>query len=1073
MKNIFLTIAFLFTIIVDAQQSQHKDPCGTDAIMKNLIANFPETRLRINEFEKRIQHHRNENNKIALTPAPNSITIPVVVYIVHDGTSVTNISDNQVNDQITALNNYFHDTGVRFCIATKLNSATIPTVNTTDVQTTSGIIHVNNPTLSNHFSNSPQALVNTADPSVVKDRYLRIWVVKSIDGSGSGILGYSMFPNTSSVFDGVVMRYDVFGNANNNMLTNYNLGKVLVHEIGHYLGLYHTFEGACSTPNSDCSLDGDYVCDTPSVASPNFDCTIGTDSCVDSNNSLDDISNYMDYGNNICQTHFTAGQIERMYTVLTLNRSQLFSHDNIIFTGTCGYTSLLSATITCSDFSPCTNPSSSVAFSALNAQSYQWDFGDPFSSISNPNTATTQNASHFYSSSANSPYTVTLTVHDSNGNTSISSELIYVTDCTPITGSNAFWYIDSSYGINFSSGKPIFDNNFPSNNYANLSCNSQCDANGNLLFYTNKFKVWNNQNIQINASDLMLNSSFNNSNQVLVIPEPPLSGNNISKYFILTQQGANEATSDIGFRKSTINIAGTNTTMGQIAQPITLPSSYGFNTNADGSLLGAYCITAVQKCNSNDYWIITVLLKGTLPYFVVFSLTNSGLAYNSERKITDQFGAYGSILKMSSNGNKLYFGYTFTGNIYDFNKAEGIISSNYSSISIPDTGISGSTQIEDAIFSPDSNLLYVTSYFSKNIYQFNINSINVQNSRREVASTLENNWILSLGPDKKIYIGTTVDGSNTQKLSVIHFPNRISTTISPNDCGFSNKGPKPAFVNYSVGPGLPNCIYAKSDTAYFTANDANVICKYIVDCNSYKFFPNICGTSFIWTFTNTTTGISVTATDTDPIYTFSQNGSYIVTLKDNNNVLLGTSSPIIISNLNTINIVGSQNACLTQQNKNITNNSAVLQNGDSIVWSVASGSGTITGPNNQSSVNVNWMSLPGSIVATIINNSGCTTSANITITSLCSLGNDIYTEDNITITPNPSSGRFIINTSLNYDKVQIRVYDAIGKCILQKNDIDLSKENAIDLSNNRSGIYFISIYNSNLDYSKKIIKKEN
>jgi len=74
-----------------------------------------------------------------------------------------------------------------------------------------------------------------------------------------------------------------------------------------------------------------------------------------------------------------------------------------------------------------------------------------------------------------------------------------------------------------------------------------------------------------------------------------LAGNNISNYFIFTQQGTSEATSDIGFRKSMVNISGTNATMGQIAQPITLPSSYGFNTNSDGSLLGAYCITAVQK----------------------------------------------------------------------------------------------------------------------------------------------------------------------------------------------------------------------------------------------------------------------------------------------------------------------------------------------------------------------------------------------------------------------------------------------------------------------------------------------
>jgi len=127
----------------------------------------------------------------------------------------------------------------------------------------------------------------------------------------------------------------------------------------------------------------------------------------------------------------------------------------------------------------------------------------------------------------------------------------------------------------------------------------------------------------------------------------------------------------------------------------------------------------------------------------------------------------------------------FTGNIYDFNKADGIVSSNYSSISIPNTGTPGSTQILDALFSPDSNLLYVSSQFGGKIYQFNINSINIQNTIKEIASTLDDNWYMSLGPDNKIYVGMRNNNSPI-KLSVIHFPNKISTIQSPNACGFSN-----------------------------------------------------------------------------------------------------------------------------------------------------------------------------------------------------------------------------------------------------------------------------------------------
>lgn len=78
------------------------------------------------------------------------ITIPVIVYVVHDGTSTTNISDTQVQSQISALNNYFNPYAMKFCLATKtVTSSSVP-MPSGAVQTTPGIIHVSNSTLSNH-----------------------------------------------------------------------------------------------------------------------------------------------------------------------------------------------------------------------------------------------------------------------------------------------------------------------------------------------------------------------------------------------------------------------------------------------------------------------------------------------------------------------------------------------------------------------------------------------------------------------------------------------------------------------------------------------------------------------------------------------------------------------------------------------------------------------------------------------------------------------------------------------------------------------------------------------------------
>lgn len=1079
MKKLLYSLLVLVNVLCYSQ-SGIQSPCATDVLLNNLIDNSPEARTKLEFFEENLRNTTTEfANKSGLSiPPAGSITIPVVVYIVHDGTALTNISDVQVNSQLTALNEYFLNTGIKFCLATKVNGTTaLPTVNTSDVQNTAGIIHVNNATLSNHFSNAQQALVNTASPQITKERYLRIWVVKSIDGTNSGTLGYSMFPHVSPIFDGIVMRYDVFGNANPNMLANYNLGKILVHEVGHYLALYHTFEGGCSNSVGDCLYDGDRICDTPQVAAPNFNCVVGTNSCLESPAILDDLTNYMDYGNNNCQNHFTNGQIERMLMVLNANRNVLYSTENIIYTGTCGSANLISATITVNDYSPCASTTTPTSFSAPPSATYSWNFGDPFATVSNPNTANTQVASHIYTSAANSPYTITLTVTNANGDTLTSTEQIYVANCAPINNSNSYWYVDRSSGLDFATGRAVFDPNFPSNNTANLSCNSQCDTNGNLLFYTNNFKVWNRQHVQINPTDLMLSSNSNSSYQTLIVPKPPVTGNVISEYYIFVQQPFNSNVSDIGFYYNVVNVNGTTATMGAMHQPITLPVSYGFDLAPNGALIGSKSITAVKKCNNYDYWIMAILKKGTDLYFVVFSLTSSGLAYNSERLIVNGSSGFinDSVIEIAPNGNKIFLSHGYNSvipsRIYDFNKAEGIVDSGYSSISLPQSA-GNYGQIQGSSFSADSNLLYISNYYNKTIYQYNINALQINNTSKAVASVTIGPWGMQLGPDNKLYIAMANGTNNYKKLSVIHNPNIIATTDNPNACNFTLNGPVATNFVSRVGPSLPNIIDANQQAAYFEPNTPNVISRYITACNTYKFFPNVCGTSFIWTFTNTSLGTSFTTTVTNPTYNFSQNGTYVVTLKSSNNVLLGTSSPIEINTAPTPTITGSTTACLTRVYESITNNSTPINPGDSVNWSITAGSGSITGlVNNQPSVNINWTSLPGTITLTKVNAAGCTTTATTTISAFCpTLNNQSFSKDSITISPNPSTGLFTIDIPDFVGKINIRVFEVSGRIVLNESELMNNGHKNIDLSHCQSGMYIIEINSSEFTHAQKILK---
>jgi hypothetical protein len=226
--------------------------------------------------------------------APGS-PIQVYVHVITSG-STGAVSAQQIANQITVLNDsYLGNTGGPNTLFAFQLAGTDTTNNATWFNATPG---------SSAETNMKNALhIGGAD------------VLNVYTTSGGGYLGWATFPwNYAGApsKDGIVIDYrSLPGGAYG---SQYSLGDTSTHEVGHWLGLYHTFQGGCSA-------NGDLVSDTPAEKSPAFGCPTNRDSCKGRNfPGKDPITNFMDYTDDSCMFLFTSGQATRMSSAWTAYR---------------------------------------------------------------------------------------------------------------------------------------------------------------------------------------------------------------------------------------------------------------------------------------------------------------------------------------------------------------------------------------------------------------------------------------------------------------------------------------------------------------------------------------------------------------------------------------------------------------------------------------------------------------------------------------------------------------------------------------------------------------------------------
>jgi hypothetical protein len=225
-------------------------------------------------------------------PVSATYVIPVWFHVIYQSDGTGNISDARISAQIQVLN---EDYGAH------ADTLGAEGVNTSIQFELAGITR----TLNNDWFNEDSGGIAERNYKTVlredTNKYLNVYT----NLPAGGDLGYAYYPQdyAGQVLDGIVLQYETVGGRDNGF-SDYDQGRTLVHEMGHYLGLMHTFESGSLCTNG--YISGDLIWDTASEQQAHYECR-QTYSC----GSADPIHNYMNYTDDLCVTGFTKEQANR------------------------------------------------------------------------------------------------------------------------------------------------------------------------------------------------------------------------------------------------------------------------------------------------------------------------------------------------------------------------------------------------------------------------------------------------------------------------------------------------------------------------------------------------------------------------------------------------------------------------------------------------------------------------------------------------------------------------------------------------------------------------------------------
>jgi hypothetical protein len=209
-------------------------------------------------------------------------TVPVHVHVMRDRAGRGDVTNRQIRRQVRVLNRDYRSIGYHFALR--------------------GIHRYNNTA----WHNDRHSRAYRAKTRRGGARTLNIWLV---DFQYLGVASFPWDYRKQRAVDGIRVNYDSLPGGS---ILHYNRGKTATHELGHWFGLYHTFQSGCTPVN-------DEVGDTPAQSTPTSGCPAGRDSCPMP--GTDPIHNFMDYSFDTCYRSFTRGQAARAHKMWAAYRT--------------------------------------------------------------------------------------------------------------------------------------------------------------------------------------------------------------------------------------------------------------------------------------------------------------------------------------------------------------------------------------------------------------------------------------------------------------------------------------------------------------------------------------------------------------------------------------------------------------------------------------------------------------------------------------------------------------------------------------------------------------------------------